>query len=499
MKSPGAISTITVISTILAVVLSMTALACLAANPEESITRDFTAAEPGEDRPGGAATHFKVRGRNAFSFSSANMRMNRGLDFKVGNGFFRRIWVSAPSSTKAADGLGPLFNAKSCQQCHIKDGRGHPPKANWPDDDAVSMFLRLSIPPETEAQRQALAEHRINVVPEPTYGRQLQDLATAGQAIEGRMHVSYVEQGETLADGSRVALRKPSYKIVDLGYGPMHPATMLSPRIAPPMIGLGLLEQIPAAAIMANADPDDRDGDGISGRAQLAWDPAAQAVALGRFGWKAGAATIDAQNQSAFHGDIGISTPLNRSAAGECTARQAACRNAPHGDDARYDNLEAHRTVTDLVLFYTRHLALPARIDAGKPQVLAGKKLFYESGCIVCHRPKFRTAPDGPEPELRDQLIWPYSDMLLHDMGDGLADGRPEGVAGGREWRTAPLWGIGLTATVGGEQFFLHDGRARTLLEAIMWHGGEAEAARSRVRSMSALDREALLRFLESL
>jgi len=461
--------------------------------------RDFSRPEAGETHPGGAATHFKTRGPNAFSLRSANMGLERGLTFKVGDGFFKRTWVAAPASTKASDGLGPLFNAKSCRQCHIKDGRGHPPAANWPADDAVSMFLKLSIPPETAAPRRALAAGRIDAVAEPTYGAQLQDLAIPGRDIEGRLHVTYEERKVTLADGTAVALRAPSYAITDLGYGALHPKTMISLRVAPPMIGLGLLEQIPESAIRANADAGDRDGDGISGRAGRGWDPKRRTAALGRFGWKASKPTLDAQNQAAFSTDIGISTPFRPAPAGDCTAGQPDCLGAPHGDDAHYDNLEAPVTVTDLVLFYTRHLAVPGRPDAGDRQVLAGKKVFHESGCTACHVPNFRTIADGPEPELRDQLIWPYSDLLLHDMGDGLSDDRPEGAASGREWRTPPLWGIGLTRTVSGHTYFLHDGRARSLLEAILWHGGEAEAARERVKALPKSGRDALLAFLESL
>ncbi|MCA1971688.1 MAG: thiol oxidoreductase [Caenispirillum sp.] len=460
---------------------------------------DFSAPEPGEDMPGGATSHRKALDRNAFSNSSANMAFEREMNFKVGNGFFKRLWVSAPASTKAADGLGPLFNAKSCQRCHLKDGRGHPPAGNYPDDTAESMFLRLSIPPQTDEHRKLLAELRANVIVEPTYGEQLQDFAIQGHAAEGRMHITYTEEPVELAGGETVSLRRPTYTVTDLGYGPMHPDVMLSPRIAPPMIGLGLLEQVPEAQIVALADPDDADGDGISGKAQRTRDPATGEVALGRFGWKAGNATIDAQAQGAFAGDMGISTPLHPGGFGECTASQDVCRGAPDGGDSQYDGLEAPQQVTDLVLFYSRHLAVPARRDTDDPQVLHGKELFYGIGCASCHTPKFRTAADGPEPELRDQLIWPYTDMLLHDMGEGLADGRPEGLADGREWRTAPLWGVGLTEVVSGHTDLLHDGRARSVTEAILWHGGEAEKAREAFRTMPKEDREALLRFVNSL
>lgn len=455
--------------------------------------------EPGEDRPGGDATHFRPLDRNAFSHASANLGFERELQFKVGNGLFKRIWVSAPASTKAADGLGPLYNAKACQRCHIKDGRGHPPAANWPDDTAESFFLRLSVPPRTPEERELIASGRANVIPEPTYGTQLQDFAIQGHAAEGRPHVTWTETTETLADGTRVSLRAPTWTVADLGYGPMDPEVMISPRIAPPMIGMGLLEAIPEADIRALADPDDADGNGISGKANAVWDPAAEAVRLGRFGWKAGNATVDAQSQGAFAGDMGISTPLAPHNGGDCTDRQTACLDAPHGGDAQYDGLEAHDEVADLVSFYARHLAVPARRDPDHPQVLRGKAVFHDIGCADCHTPRHQTAADYPESELAGQTIWPYTDLLLHDMGPGLADGRPEGRAGGGEWRTAPLWGVGLTEMVSGQVALLHDGRARSVTEAILWHGGEAENAREAFRHLDAADRAALLRFVNSL
>ncbi|MEQ8602113.1 MAG: di-heme oxidoredictase family protein [Marivibrio sp.] len=455
--------------------------------------------EPGEDRPGGAATSDKALDRNAFSHSSANMPFERELDFKIGNGFFKRIWGSAPSSTQAADGLGPIFNAKACQRCHLKDGRGHPPAGNYPDDTAVSMFLRLSIPPQTEEDRRLLAEGRVNVIKEPTYGGQLQDFSVAGVPAEGRMHIEYEEIPVTLADGETVSLRAPTYSATDLGYGPMDEDVMLSPRIAPQMIGLGLLELIPEAAIRAQADPDDADGDGISGRPNEVWSHKHERLALGRFGWKAGAPSIDEQTQSAFNGDIGISVPLFPDAYGDCTAAQDPCRAAPSGATERYANLEAHGQIVDLVRFYSQNLAVPARRNPKDPQVLAGKKLFADAGCAACHTPRWTTAASAENPWLGEQTIWPYTDLLLHDMGEGLADNRPEGRANGREWRTAPLWGIGLTEAVNGHTNFLHDGRARSLLEAILWHGGEAEPSREAVRAMTTEEREALLAFLNSL
>ena len=461
-------------------------------------TDDFTQAEPNEHLAGGAATSLKNVNRNAFSHPSANMRLNKRLDFSVGNGFFKRVWVSAPSSTKAADGLGPIFNAKSCQRCHLKDGRGHTPNGNWPADTAVSMFLRLSIPPQTPDQHAALAEGRLAVVPEPTYGGQLQDFAIQGHAAEGRMHIEYASRIVTLADGTEISLRVPRYSVTDLAYGPLHPEAMLSPRVAPPMIGLGLLEAIDAADILGQADPEDTDGDGISGKASRVWDIAAGAATLGRFGWKAGQPNLRQQSSGAFNGDIGISVPLAPAPSGDCTEKQTDCRAAPHGGSAKQGGLEVGKDVMDLVTFYASNLAVPARRGVNDSHVLAGKKIFYEAGCPACHTPKYVTASNAP-PEHAGQLIRPYADLLLHDMGEGLADGRPEGRATGREWRTPPLWGIGLTEAVNGHTQFLHDGRARNLLEAILWHGGEAEAARQTVVGLSTEARASLLRFLESL
>lgn len=460
-------------------------------------TSDFSQPERFEPLSGGAATSQAVVNANAFSHSSANMSFERELDFKIGNGLFRRLWVTAPSSTASADGLGPLFNARSCQRCHLKDGRGHPPSS--PEDSAVSMFLRLSVPPQNEADRVALESGRASVIPEPTYGGQLQDLAVPGLKAEGRMTIRYEEEAVTLADGTVVMLQRPVYGIADLGYGPLHPEVMMSPRVAPPMIGLGLLEAIYDDDIESYADPDDADGDGISGRVNRLWDEQHDRLALGRFGWKAGQPSLLQQSIHAINGDIGISTPGMASAAGDCTERQPECLAAPDGNSEQHDGLEASAEMLQLITFYSRNLAVPARRHLDDPEVLAGKKVFYESGCIACHRPKYVTRRDSIGEEQSFQLIWPYSDLLLHDMGEGLADDRPEALADGREWRTAPLWGIGLTEAVNGHTRFLHDGRARNLLEAVLWHGGEAEAAKQKVIALPREQREALLAFLRSL
>jgi CxxC motif-containing protein (DUF1111 family) len=421
-------------------------------------------------------------------------RFGRELDFKVGNGLFRKLWVTAPSSTASSDGLGPLFNARSCQSCHLKDGRAHPPTG--PHDPANGMFLRLSVPAEVSDLPPPVAEIEgyLATLPEPTYGGQLQDFGVPGLRGEARMGIAYEEVPVTLGDGEVVSLRRPAYGVEDAAYGPIDPATMISPRVASQMIGLGLIEAVPEADVLALADPDDADGDGISGRPNIVWSAAAGRPMLGRFGHKAGEASIRDQASAAFAGDIGISTSLHPDGSGDCTEAQAACRGLPVGGEP-----EADDTVLDLVTFYSRNLAVPARRDPGDRQVLKGKRVFYAAGCPACHQPKFVTDRLDGQPEQSFQLIWPYTDLLLHDMGEGLADGRPEARATGSEWRTAPLWGIGLTETVTGRASYLHDGRARTLMEAILWHGGEAQTARDTVAQLPKAEREALIRFLESL
>nr|WP_239450580.1 di-heme oxidoredictase family protein [Loktanella sp. S4079] len=459
------------------------------------LTTDFSAAARFEERSAGAATVRARADADAFSQSSANISFEDELTFKVGNGFFRKLWVSSPSSTLASDGLGPLYNARSCQRCHLKDGRGHTPEG--PDDSAVSLFLRVSIPGDFDAKLADIEDY-IATLPEPTYGEQLQDFAIQGHKAEYRLDVSYEEEIVTLSEGETVSLRRPTYQAANLGYGPMHPDTMFSPRIAPQMIGLGLLEAIPAADIVALADHEDLDGDGISGRPNIVWSVEYDQPMLGRFGLKAGTPTVRHQSAAAFSGDIGISSPLFPNGAGECTTNQPACRDALHGDgDLRVTEVDDEGL--ELVTFYSRNLGVPARRDVSDPQVLRGKQVFYETGCVSCHQPSFVTHRLADRPEQSFQLIWPYSDMLLHDMGEGLADHRPEARATGREWRTPPLWGIGLTEQVSGHTYFLHDGRARSLLEAIMWHGGEASSARDTVAEMSKAKRDDLIRFLESL
>ena len=458
---------------------------------------DFSRPERYERMAGGAATSVASVNANAFSHPSANLTFEGRQDFAVGNGLFRKLWVSAPSSTRASDGLGPLFNARACQRCHIKDGRGRPPLSAA--DGARSMVLQVSVLPRTAEERAPLESGFVPFHADPVYGAQLQEFAVPGLPAEGKTAIAYEEIPVELNGDEEASLRRPTYTVTDLGYGPMAEDVMLSPRVAPPMIGLGLLEAVHPGDIFAGADPDDADGDGISGRPSLVHDPDTGQRRLGRFGWKASTPSIRQQTARAFSADIGISTPDVPDPWGDCTARQPACRTKPSGVQRRLGDTEAPEPVPELVSFYASNLAVPARRDVAAPEVLRGKALFHRAGCASCHTPKFVTRRDAVRPEHRFQLIWPYTDLLLHDMGEGLADDRPVGGASGREWRTSPLWGIGLTGTVSGHTYFLHDGRARSLLEAVLWHGGEALASRDAVVAMQPPDRAALLRFLESL
>jgi CxxC motif-containing protein (DUF1111 family) len=445
-------------------------------------TSDDAADDPslGVVRSGDAATTFDETAA-AFSDSIPSLTTEERRAFAVGNSFFNDNWVTAPASTEGRDGLGPLFNAQSCSSCHLRDGRARPPAG---DDDAErGLLFRLSVPGE--------GAHG-EVVPEPSYGDQLQDRSILDVPAEGRVRVTYRTVPGTLADGTKYTLLAPTYEVVDLSGEPLADDVMLSPRIAPSVFGVGLLEAVPAAAIRAHADPDDRDGDGISGRANTVWDVARQEHALGRFGWKANVPTVEQQNAGAFAGDIGITNSLFPEQS--CTATQPECEALPDGGTPELDDAKLDR-----VTFYTRTLAVPARRAARDEQVRDGEASFRALGCSSCHLPTLETGEVADVQALSRQTIHPFTDLLLHDMGPGLADGRPDQGASGSEWRTPPLWGIGLQPTVSGHTRFLHDGRARDLEEAILWHGGEARRARDLYEQLDRDERKSLLAYLRSL
>ena len=338
--------------------------------------------------------------------------------------------------------LGPLHNAGSCEGCHFFDGRGGP-------DGGAPVLLRLGIPGPGGRR-----------LPEPRYGAQLQDRAVAGARAEGSISLQWEEMRGRYPDGAPYRLRRPRWHLERLAFGPLHRAVRVSPRIPPSLVGLGLLEAVPEATLRSHADPGDANGDGIAGR-----------LGPGRFGWKAGEPNLQDQVTRALAEDLGLS---------------------------ELSGGEARRLTA-----YVQLLAVPARRGLDRPEVRRGEALFEQTGCTGCHLPELRTAPTASFPELADQTIRPYTDLLLHDLGRDLADlrrnGRPDRAPSSRAWRTAPLWGLGLLGTVTGEVRLLHDGRARTPEEAILWHGGEARRSLKRFRALPAADRRALLSFLDSL
>jgi len=431
---------------------------------------------------GGAAT-LAIANENAYARPIEAMPVEKLRDFTFGNRIFNTNWVAAPASVDGFDGLGPVFNRVSCSGCHTRDGRGRPPDEGQPLE---SMLVRLSIPGTNEhgGPRQV-----------PHYGDQLNEKAISGVPAEGRTVVGYTERTGKYADGTSYTLVVPSYELVDLAFGALPADVRYSPRVASPVFGVGLLEAVPEASVLALADPGDADGDGISGRPNRVWDAAAGRVALGRFGWKANQPTLRQQSAGAALGDIGLTTrlfPLENVAAG-----QDAAARAPHG--AADGEPELQDAFFDKLIFYLETLAVPAARDVDDPAVRAGAGVFAELRCTACHVPELETGARADVPALSEQTIHPFTDLLLHDMGDALADGRPDFEAGGSEWRTPPLWGIGLTEVVNRHTRFLHDGRARSIEEAVLWHGGEAASSRTAFTRLTKSDRDALLRFLQSL
>lgn len=435
--------------------------------------------EPGEWLPGGATTNTFLLGTNAFSLPAHNISDDHEPMFHTGNSFFNQAWVQAPASTRTRDGLGPLFNARACSTCHFRDGRGQPPE---PGENHAGFLLRLSVA--------GVGPHG-EPVPDPVYGGQLQPFSIADVPPEGAPIVEYTVIEGAYDDGTPYTLLEPRYGIGELGYGPLADDIRMSPRIAPQMIGMGLLEAIPAARLEALADPDDADGDGISGRINHVWHGEAGVEAIGRFGWKAEQPTVRAQVAGAFLGDMGITSDPNPDQ--NCSGAQPECQMAIDGGGPE---IEPH--LLERVVVYSSLLAVPVRRDWEDPEVLRGKGLFKAAGCADCHVPTHDTG-DAAFEELVDQAIWPYTDLLLHDMGPGLSDGRPVFGASGAEWRTPPLWGLGLVPTVNRHDRLLHDGRARGVGEAILWHGGEGEASAAAFRAMDKEQRAALVRFVESL
>ena len=466
-----------------------------------------------EKFPGGLASS-NTKAGISLEQPSATLAPQQHAEFYAGRALANQPWVIAPTITTARDGLGPYFHQRTCLACHSRGGKGDiPEKSSQLLDQAV---VRLSIP--------AINESQIGPQPDPVYGVQLQPKSTSvvdrlalrnrrtDLPAEAKIYLQWSSKAFTYPDGQVVMLRRPQLDIRQLGYGPLATNIQTSLRAAPSIQGMGLIEAIPQAAIDQLADPDDQDRDGISGRLNWVTDHTADQtnpvpLVPGRFGLKANIHNLEQAVAAAFHQDLGITTPNFPQQT--CTQLQTACQQQPNGNDhppATESNknasdlpVEVPQHVLNLVTNYITHLAVPARQEASLKATKQGRKLFYQQGCGSCHQPSFKTVSSGKNPELHDLTIYPYSDFLLHDMGDELADHRADFSASGREWRTAPLWSAGLHKRVNGNQFYLHDGRARNIEEAVLWHGGEADQSRQNFIQLSSNERRQLIQFVRSL
>ncbi|MEO8904771.1 MAG: di-heme oxidoredictase family protein [Polyangiaceae bacterium] len=442
-------------------------------------TPKTAAVAPADLKSGGLATTLDATS-DAYSNSISGLDDVQAGEFSYGHSVFSQSWVIAPATTSGMDGLGPIYNARACSTCHSKDGRSPPFTSTG---TLLGMLFRLSIPGKS-------ANGGPN--PDPVYGDQLRPFGVLSVPGDGTPRVTYVETPGTYGDGAAFSLQTPTYTVDGWNYGAPSDGLMISPRTGPSVIGLGLLEAVPEDEILANVHAPDADG--VAGVPNHVWDAVNQVTALGRFGWKANQPSTLQQTAGAFSGDIGITSSLFPN--GTCSPTMTACLSAAPGGDPDFE-LTDDRWKS--VGFYMKALAVPARRDLSDPDALRGEKLFTSFGCASCHVSTLHTGADAAADVLANQTFHPYTDPLLHDMGPDLADGRPDFEASGSQWRTAPLWGIGLIETVNHHSFLLHDGRARGIAEAILWHGGEAATAREKFRTAGQPDRDALLKFLSSL
>ncbi|MEO8412876.1 MAG: di-heme oxidoredictase family protein [Ginsengibacter sp.] len=422
---------------------------------------------------GGISTVFDETSR-AFTHNMDGLNTRDLNVHELGDSRFEGNFVTAPAPINP--GLGPLFNNVSCISCHHNDGKG------TPTFGAVnsSMLMRISLKDIEDAQGRP--------VEIPGFGLQLQDVSRFGLQPEAKVNLRYTTSTFTFDDGETVQLRKPGYTIQN-PYATLPANYLFSPRMAPSVFGIGLLENIPEATILSFADENDKDGDGISGRPNYVWNPNTGKRQLGRFGLKANTPDIAVQVASAYQQDMGVTNSIFP---GESSFGQPQY-------DGRNDDPELPDSILNAVIFYIRTLAVPARRNVTDMVVKQGDKIFTQLNCSGCHKPAIYTGVDVTLPMVSNQRIHPYTDLLLHDMGDALADNRPDFLATGKEWRTPPLWGVGLLQKTNGTPFYLHDGRARTFEEAVLWHGGEAEQSKQKFTELSTADRKALIAFLKSL
>lgn len=459
-----------------------------------------------EDRslPGGKTT-VRLNATNLMIRPAANMPVEEKPMFYAGKALANQPWVKAPTATTARDGLGPIYNARSCLACHKNGGRGKVP--NDESEVLFSALVRLSLPGHDKI---------LGVIPEPNYGDQIQPQSIAlKHQLRGLANTNTLEDNEVQAeakpfiqwqyqnfvypDGQTVQLRKPDIYLKEATNGNFHPKTLKSLRVAQPLLGVGLLEAISQSSIDDLADPLDLNNDGISGKTNQVWDFKKKKTVAGRFGLKATRADLYNFTAAAFANDIGITNSLFPNQ--PCRPTQTLCNQSAHGNDKQSDGKQAVElpdSLLQLTTDFVANIGIVASRNVRKEGVIKGQEIFYKTGCQSCHQPSFKTG-ESSYPHLSSQTIWPFSDLLLHDMGEGLSDGRPDYLATGREWRTAPLWGVGLAEKINGNQNYLHDGRALTIEQAILWHGGEAKRVRKNFVQLKSKLRNQLVEFVKSL
>ena len=455
---------------------SSTASSTTTGSSESSSGSGTPVSPPAEGTPGVGEDGLEI----VFTRPFASISDDLFDQFVEGQILFNAIWSAPGSGQTPNEGLGPFFNATSCAACHASSGRrGAPPVGPLAEPGVIIRVSRAETDSVTRGP-----------VPEPSYGDQIQDGAIDGLDPEATITTDYFPQPGTFPDGQRFELQQPAVGVANATQGQFVGGVQVSARIGSQLIGTGLIEAITEETLLGLADPSDENSDGISGRVNSVWNPITEQAEFGRFGWKSNVATLEQQIAQAFNGDMGITSSLIP--AHNCAPGQDTC-TALAGDI----EIEVTDEEIDLIATYLRLLAVPETRTAGNPVAERGQEHFREFGCASCHTESITTGPSDI-PELSEVTIAPYSDFLLHDLGNGLTDMRPEFQANGLEWRTQPLWGLGLIP-VEGDRGFLHDGRARTLEEAILWHGGEAQASRSNFVRADAQAREELLEFLRSL
>jgi CxxC motif-containing protein (DUF1111 family) len=423
---------------------------------------------------GGAATFFDD-GTGSLGTAVPGLSTHDDYIHELGDKLFGQPFVAAPAPRFG--GLGPIYNNSACGNCHHNDGFGLPTFGQL----SSSLLLRISIP-GTDAHGGANAA--------PGFGGQLQNVGLLGVQPEVSVNLTYNNTTFTFADGETATMRTPNYDVQN-PYIPLPAGYMISPRLGSSVFGLGLLEEVPESTILGFADPNDANNDGISGKANYVYNPYTQRTELGRFGKKANTSTLQVQVATAFQQDMGLTSYVQP-------------KESVYGQDqyryvTEFSGYDLPDSVVNAVTFYVKSLAVPARRNVTETAVKHGEQLFKQINCAGCHIQTMYTGVYVPIPALSGQRIHPYTDLLVHDIGAALADNRPDFLATGTEWRTQPLWGIGLFEKATGRQYYLHDGRAQTLTEAILWHGGEAQGSKDKFVQMSKADRNDLIAFLKSL